>query len=100
MAEIVMNYSEANENNFGKLKRQLIENQKIFQYVYASAYLKVYSFVEKIGVDKKEVQIKKILNLKSGKIEKNILKNQLTNTFPSSKIRHHLRCGSEKTCYK
>ena len=100
MAEIVMNYGEANENNFGKLKRQLIENQKIFQYVYASAYLKVYSFVEKIGVDKKEVQIKKILNLKSGKIEKNILKNQLTNTFPSRKICHHLGCGSEKTCYK
>ena len=50
MAETVMNYIKGNENNFGKLRRKLIENQKIFQYVYASIYPEVYSFVEKRGV--------------------------------------------------
>ena len=40
-----------NENNFGKLKRNLIKNQKIFQYVYATVYPEIYSFVEKRGVD-------------------------------------------------
>ena len=51
VSEIVMNYIEADEKNFGKLKRKLIENQNIFQYVYASVYPKVYSFVEKRGVN-------------------------------------------------
>ena len=51
VAQIVMNYIETDENNFGKLKRKLIENQKIFQYVYASAYPEINSFVEKRGVD-------------------------------------------------
>ena len=46
-----MSYIEADENNFGKLKRKLIKNQKIFQYVYPSFYPEVYSFVEKRGVD-------------------------------------------------
>ena len=48
--EIVMNYIEPDKNNFEKLKRKLIENQKIFQYVYASVYSEVYSFVGKRGV--------------------------------------------------
>ena len=46
-----MNYIKANENNFRKLKRKLIENQKIFQYVYTSVYPEVYSFVQKRGID-------------------------------------------------
>ena len=33
MTEIVMNYIQANENNFNRLRRKLIENQKIFQNV-------------------------------------------------------------------
>ena len=33
VAEIVMNYIETDDNNFNKLKRKLIENQKLFQYV-------------------------------------------------------------------
>ena len=53
VAETVMNYIEADENNFNKLKRKLIENQKIFQYVNAGVYPEVYSFVEKVGVDKR-----------------------------------------------
>ena len=36
-----MNYIETDENDFSKLKRKLIENQKIFQYVYANVYLEV-----------------------------------------------------------
>ena len=51
MAEIVMNYIEVNENNFNNLKRKLIKNQNIFQYLYASIYPEVDSFVEKRGVD-------------------------------------------------
>ena len=46
-----MNYIEVDENNFAKLKRKLIENQNIFQYAYASVFPKVYSFVEKRGVN-------------------------------------------------
>ena len=51
VAEIVMNYIEADDKNFDKLKRKLIENKKIFQFVYSSVYPEVYSFVEKRGVD-------------------------------------------------
>ena len=46
VAEIVMNYIEADENNFVKLKRKLTENQKIFQYVYASLYPEVHRGVD------------------------------------------------------
>ena len=77
VAEIVMNYIEADENNFGKLRRKLIENQKIFKYLHASIYTEVYSFLEKGSVD-----MISTWNLKSGKIEKNIHKNRLTDTFP------------------
>ena len=51
VAEIVMNYIEADNKNFDKLKRKLIENKKIFQFVYSSVYPEVYSFVKKRGVD-------------------------------------------------
>ena len=51
VAEIVMNYIEADNKNFDKLKRKLIENKKIFQFVYSSVYPEVYSFVEKRGVN-------------------------------------------------
>ena len=51
VTEIVMNYIEADNKNFDKLKRKLIESKKIFQFVYSSVYPEVYSFVEKRGVD-------------------------------------------------
>ena len=51
VTEIVMNYIEADDKNFDKLKRKLIENKKIFQFVYSSIYPEVYSFVEKRDVD-------------------------------------------------
>ena len=51
VAELVINYIEADDKNFDKLKRKLIENKKIFQFVYSSVYPEVYSFVEKRGVD-------------------------------------------------
>ena len=47
VAEIVMNYIEAADKNFDKLKRKLIENKKIFQFVYSSVYPEVYCFVQK-----------------------------------------------------
>ena len=93
MTEIVMNYMEADKSNFGKLKRKLIENQKIFQYVYASVYREVYSFVEKRGADMRN---NLHLNLKSGKIEKNIHKNQFMDTFQSLRTGHHPRVRFRK----
>ena len=51
VAEIVMNYMEADDKNFDKLKRKLIENKKIFQFVYSSVYPEVYSLVKKRGMD-------------------------------------------------
>ena len=65
--EIVMNYIEADENNFNKLKRNLIENQKIFQYVYVSVYPEVYSFVDKRVADMRNnfhLKLKVNLNLR------------------------------------
>ena len=50
-AEIVLNYIEADDKNFDKLKRKLIENKKIFQFVYSSIYPDVYSFIKKRGMD-------------------------------------------------
>ena len=51
VAEIIINYIEADNKNFAKLKRKLIENKKIFQFVYSSVYPEVYGFIEKRGVD-------------------------------------------------
>ena len=51
VAEIVMNYIDADDKNFDKLKRKLIGNKTIFQFVYSSVYPEVYSFVKKRGVD-------------------------------------------------
>ena len=51
VSEIVIDYIEIDENNFSKLKRKLIENQKAFQFVHTSVYAEVYSFVETRGVD-------------------------------------------------
>ena len=51
VAEIIINYIKADNKIFDKLKRKLIENKKIFQFVYSSVYPEVYSFVEKRGVD-------------------------------------------------
>ena len=93
VTEIVMNYMEADKSNFGKLKRKLIENQKIFQYVYASVYREVYSFVEKRGADMRN---NLHLNLKSRKIEKNIHKNQFMDTFQSLRTGHHPRVRFRK----
>ena len=46
-----MNYIEAADKNFDKLKRKLIENKKIFQFFYSSVYPEVYCFVQKRAVD-------------------------------------------------
>ena len=97
MAETVMNYIKGNENNFGKLKRKLIENEKIFQYVYASIYPEVYSFVEKRGVHMRNnfhLKFKEWKNRKKifSKIDWWIL-------FQATKFTTTQGCGLEKTCY-
>ena len=46
-----MNYIEAVDKNFDKLKRKISENKKIFQLVYLSVYPEVYSFVVNRDVD-------------------------------------------------
>ena len=51
VTEIVMNYIEADNKNFDKLKRKLIENKNIFQFVYSSVYPEACSFVKRRGVD-------------------------------------------------
>ena len=58
VAEMVMNYIEANDKNFDKLKGKLIQNKKIFQFVYSSVYPEVYSFVEKRSVDMRKYSLK------------------------------------------
>ena len=82
MTEIVMNYIQANENNFNKLRRKLIENQKIFQYVYASVLTR--ETISK-GVDMRN---NFYLKFEEWRIEKNIHKNELMDTFQSLKTCH------------
>ena len=50
VADIAWKYIKENEQNFDKLKQILIENNKIFQFVYSSAYPEVYCFVKKRGI--------------------------------------------------
>ena len=38
---------DKNEENFHKLKQKLIDNEKIIQFVYATTYPEIYTFVEK-----------------------------------------------------
>ena len=51
VGEILWKHIEENEENFHKLKLKLIENENIFQFVYASTYPEIYTFVEKKEVD-------------------------------------------------
>ena len=47
VADIVQKYLEENKENFEKIKKKIIENKKMFQFVYSCLYPEVYSFVEK-----------------------------------------------------
>ena len=47
VAEIVMNYIEADENNFRKLKRKLTKNQKIFNIFMQGSTLKSIALLKK-----------------------------------------------------
>ena len=59
MAKIVLKHKENDENNFNKMRREFLENTKIFQFVYSYFYPEIYSFVEKWGIDfKKEFHLK------------------------------------------
>ena len=50
VVEIVWNYIK-DKQNFNKIKTKLIDNRKIFQFVYSSVYPEVCSFVEKRGIE-------------------------------------------------
>ena len=50
VANIAWKYIKENGQNFHKLKQILIENNKIFQFVYSSTYPEVYCFVTKRGI--------------------------------------------------
>ena len=78
VADIVWKYLEDDEGNFDKIKKKLIENKKIFQFVYSSTYPEVYSFIEKQGID---LRNQFHLKFKDRKDKKNICKNQLKATF-------------------
>ena len=51
VADIVWKYLEQDEQNFNKIRKKLIENKKVFQFVYSSVYPEIYSFVEKGCID-------------------------------------------------
>ena len=51
VADIAWKYLEQDEQNFEKIRKKLIENTKVFQFVYSSVYPEIYSFVEKRGID-------------------------------------------------
>ena len=46
VANIVCKYLEKDEENFEKIKKKLIENKKVFQFVYSCVYPEIYSFGE------------------------------------------------------
>ena len=51
VAEILSEHIKKDGRNFQKMKRVLISNKKIFQYVYAKRYPDIYSLIEKRGID-------------------------------------------------
>ena len=81
VAEIVHKYIEKNKENFDKLKKKLIKNKKIFQFVYSSAYHEVYSFVEKRGI---ELRNNFLLKFKDWKDKKKYLQKSIEGYFSKS----------------
>ena len=73
-AKIVWKYFEENEKKFHKLKQKLIENKKNFQFVYASTYPEIYTFVEKRRINFRNKSHLKC-KAKSGEIKKILSKN-------------------------
>ena len=49
-AEIVLDHINKDGNNSEKMKKHLVENKKIFQYVYSKCYTDIYTLVEKRGI--------------------------------------------------
>ena len=86
-AKTVRKYFEENEKNFHKLKQKLIRNKKNFQYVYASTYPEIYTFVEK-----RRINLRKnfLLKCKEWRDKKNFIKKQQNNVF-LKKIRRQVQ---------
>lgn len=49
--EIVWNHTGNEKNNVCLMRKKLVENRKIFQFVYSKTYPEAYSFVEERGID-------------------------------------------------
>ena len=69
------NILKKTKKNFHKLKQKLIENKKNFQFVYASTYPEIYTFVEKRRINfRNKFHLK--CKAKSGEIKKKFIKKQ------------------------
>ena len=51
VADTACKYIEEGKGNFVKIKKKLINNKKIFQFVYSRSFPEVYSFTEKRTID-------------------------------------------------
>ena len=50
-AQIVMNYLDKDQTNIIRLRRCLQKNMKTVQFVYLRCFLKIYSLIDKHGID-------------------------------------------------
>ena len=51
VAEIIWKFIQADEKNYNKLRNNLCQFKKIFQYVYSNVYPEVYCSSERRGLD-------------------------------------------------
>ena len=93
VAGIAWKYLEDDEGNFDKIKKKLIENKKIFQFVYLSTYPEVYSFAEKYGID---LRNQFYLKFKDQKDKKYIYLQKSIESYFSKRVLTW--CGTRKTC--
>ena len=89
VADIVWKYLEQDKQNFDKIRKKLIENKKVFLFVYSSIYPAIYSFFEKRDVD-----LRNRKSLRNGTTKRNTYKNILMGTSEKVRgLRHlHVLC--------
>ena len=86
VADIVWKYLEQDKQNFDKIRKKLIGNKKVFQFVYSSVYPEIYSFVEKRDVDLRNGK-----SLRNGTTKRNTYKNLLMDTSEKVRGLRHLQ---------
>ena len=77
---------EQDEQNFDKIRKKLIGNKKVFQFVYSSVYPEICSFVEKRDVDLRNGK-----SLRNGTTKRNTYKNLLMDASEKVRGLHHLQ---------